>query len=326
MMANLKDPCLGCGKQVKSAKALQCIMCELWCHKDCGNISDDMFKLCELQKKEEGSAFWICQCCRAFATKMSAQMKEIDKKVTKLEKNYSAQQETIGTVVKDTKLLGEKVEAISKEQKDMRTQETSSEGRNISEVLRELREQEARKNNIVVHNIEESNNPSADNRKEYDTKSLENLAGQLAVNFSRESVQFIKRLGKKTPGRTRPLLIGMKEFDTKEKFLEKARTLVDKEEAWCDVYLCPDLTPKQREEDENARKECERKNAERTEEEALNYQFRVVGKKGQRRVVISSNRDTTNTETRPRRTASQPTTQIGRGKGGPRGGEARGGK
>lgn len=321
-MADVKDPCLGCRKQVKNSKALQCIMCELWCHKDCGNISEDMFKLCELQKKEEGSAFWICHCCRAFATKMSVQMKEIDKRVTKLEKNCNAQQEAIQTVVKDTKLLGEKVEAISKEQKQMKTQGTNNESKNISEVLRELREQEARKNNVVVHNMEESDEANSDSRKEHDMENLKNLAGQLGVSFSRDKVQFMKRLGKKTDGKIRPLLIGMKETESKEQFLDKARTLVDKDEPWCDVFLCPDLTPKQREEDENARKECEKKNAERTEEEALNYEYRVVGKKGQRRIVISAIRDTT----RPRRTASQPITQRKGGRGGQRGRGGRGGR
>ena len=77
------------------------LMCELWCHKECGNISDDMFKLCELQKKEMGAAYWICHCCRSFATKMASQMKEMDKKINKLENSVSSNQAEIESIVKE---------------------------------------------------------------------------------------------------------------------------------------------------------------------------------------------------------------------------------
>ena len=162
----------------------------------------------------------------------------------------------------------------------------------MSEVLRELREQESRKNNIVIHNMMESNKGTAMARKENDIVGIEELASTISVQFNRDRIKFMKRLGEKKEGKTRPLLVGFKNFDTKEEFLEQAKLLDQEEDSWRDVYLCPDLTFKQREEDERIRKEAEKLNSEHSEADVLNFEFRLVGRKGQKRMVKASVRQT----------------------------------
>ena len=81
-----------------------------------------------------------------------------------------------------------------------------------------------------------------------------------------KDVRFTARLGepKKNSDTTRPLLIGFKDNITRNKVLSNARKLAESE--YDNVQIVPDLTKKQRLDDANVRKECEKMNSQLSEE------------------------------------------------------------
>ena len=71
----------------------------------------------------------------------------------------------------------------------------------------------------------------------------------LEITLDEEEVDVKFRAGKKREdGTPRPLIVRFREEEKKERALNEARKLKRTEE-WKTVFLAPDLTPKQREED-----------------------------------------------------------------------------
>ena len=65
--------------------------------------------------------------------------------------------------------------------------------------------------------------------------------------------------------------------------LENAKKLPGKE--YKNISIAPDLTKKQREDNNKLRQEVQKKNDELEGEEAENYTYRLVGQRGQRRIL-----------------------------------------
>jgi hypothetical protein len=117
--------------------------------------------------------------------------------------------------------------------------------------------------------------------------------------MSRDSVKFCRRVGerKETP---RPLIVGFKKEEDRNRLLESARLLEDT--VFKDVSVAPDLTRNQREEEENMKKEMERRNEKLTQEDRQkNLAWAVVGSKGEKRLVKTTVRAQ---QTTRRRTAA----------------------
>ena len=89
-------------------------------------------------------------------------------------------------------------------------------------------------------------------------------------------------------GKPRPIIVKVKDGETREKMLGNARELGRKEE-WKRVFIGPDLTYKQREEareeDGKLREEAERKTDEAKNEGRTGGRYVVVGQRGRRRIV-----------------------------------------
>ena len=292
-------------------EALQCIMCDQWCHKGCGKITAELFRICDLQKKECGTAYWVCTSCSSFAAKMSIQMKEMDKKISKIEKTVKSNSDNIATLNKASDTVNDKLKSLEKSQDELKDNNRHNQEGTARVVLAELRQQESKKDNLVVHMIKESTSDNLEERKEDDRSEIDDLFTELELDISSEDVKFIKRLGRRTQDTVRPILLGLKTHSDKEKIMSRANTLKDKEDPWNEIYISPDLTYQQRKEDERVRAECEQKNLERSEEDSLNFEFRVVGRKGQKILVKTSLRESS-------QRATQGPAPRGRGRGRPR--------
>ena len=101
----------------------------------------------------------------------------------------------------------------------------------------------------------------------------------------KEEVRFCKRLGVKKDNKDRPLLIGLKTKHARSKVLYKAPTLAKESEPWSKVNVVADMTQRQRKEDSEAKEEAEKKNSEMNDEDSKNWIWKVVGARGQKRVV-----------------------------------------
>lgn len=83
---NSADHCLSCGTKCKKGQAsLFCTLCAIWCHKECAQISEAVFKSLRLQKKEMGMAYWACRSCLSFAQKVNTQFRGVAEKIGEVE-------------------------------------------------------------------------------------------------------------------------------------------------------------------------------------------------------------------------------------------------
>ena len=73
--------------------------------------------------------------------------------------------------------------------------------------------------------------------------------------------------------------------------LDKAPGLSAMEGPWSNIHIVKDLTKSQRKDEDQFRTTVQRRNTERSEVEKLNFEWKVVGRRGERRIVKVSLRE-----------------------------------
>ena len=83
------------------------------------------------------------------------------------------------------------------------------------------------------------------------------------VPLNEKDITHITRIGKKTAGKTRPILVSFKNEEIKMQILRNGRNLTLKTDDWesCNVYVAMDKTPKQRETEKRLRAEIKERTA-----------------------------------------------------------------
>ena len=94
-------------------------------------------------------------------------------------------------------------------------------------MLRELREREARKDNLVFHQVEEPTTGSGMERKDQDIRKVMAILDFLQCPIPREAVKFIFRAGERRdnqPG-PRPIILSLKDTGAWKNILDNTRRL-----------------------------------------------------------------------------------------------------
>ena len=139
---------------------------------------------------------------------------------------------------------------IVRDQELEREKELKSKDKEMQQKMIEMMEREKRRNNIIIRGISES--MDCDEKTEVD-RILEVLVEE--VNIKYEIVGRVGRLEKEGgAGRCRPLRIRNEELDHKRKLLSRGKNLKGAEDDNLrKVYVAPDLTRLQQEEDKKLR-------------------------------------------------------------------------
>ena len=273
-------------------------------------MSEAIYKEICNQFKAVGRHFWFCNSCISSSMVFKKQIDELNKRVTAVESTAKTNTENISNVTKDVEKVTKDVEKLQEE----RTKDADSSKR---EIFAELSERTAKKNNIVMHSVAEPD-PSIRNgndRKAEDLAAITDIGEALGIKLDAEKdIKFSARIGPRDDkaDSPRPLLIGFRDTAVKEKILAEARHLKNNT-AFSHVGIVPDLTKQQRKEESEMRDEAEKRNENMDGEESLNYEWRLVGPKGEKRL-----------QKLPRPKEGSTTRGRGRGQGRGRGG-ARGG-
>ncbi len=286
---------LGCSKAfTKSDASCQCTVCGLWAHKTCSGCNDEIYHMIEAQKKATGRSYWACRPCMVYAEGMNHRLRQMEERIEKVEQMSE-------DTAKNVKTVEARVEALDKAVVD-REQETEKAMKNAEiNVFEELRERESRKLNIVLHKVGECENDSAEGKekREWDIASCENILREMKTDYNRDDIKFVRRIGEKS-NTVRPLVVGLFTEQSKRKILAGARTL--KDTFFKDVQIVPDLTKRQREEEETLRRKADELNGKRTnDEKSKNLEWMVVGQKGEKKLIKAvprypQNRRDTNTK------------------------------
>ena len=267
----------------------------LWlCHKCSGNVEHlgDMEKyLTDMEKRIETRIMESEQrILKALESVHAAKNIEgqIDAKLKKMEKSVVGKIQEQNAVV--TSALGEQKEVAQATQKTyaeiaqtMKGKQPSDHaivnqlGGKLDEVLKEREEIEKRKLNLVIHGLPETNmegnniqDPVAFSALCTEYLKIEEVVVESMVRLGPKSPPKERRSGESKNDRPwiRPLKVTLKDNISKYKILRAAPALRDIERG---IYITPDKTPKQREDEVKLRETCKKYNEEHKDQDQEAY-------------------------------------------------------
>jgi hypothetical protein len=315
-MAAKKYPCLVCKEILKRTDvSVPCCVCEEYTHPGCSEISDDLLKYLTDETRQGNSISWTCTSCNKVGKILNNKIKLMYKEFGDIKKDFEVMK-------KSHKELKDKVTKVEEKSENTKVECKQAVADSNIAVFAELREREERKHNIVVYGLQEGGEGMKGlERKKFDIDKMCKVAKEVGVSVKTGDIKFAKRLGQ-YDGEDRPLQVGLFNLTTKENLLKNGRQLKDSLE-YGDIYISPDITKQQREEEKELWKEAERRNEVLEPDEALNSEWKVVGMKGEKRLILTPKVDLSQARGRGR---AQRWVGVPRGRGAMRGrGMPRGG-
>ena len=276
-------PCIGCRQHVKIIdKAVQCSLCGLWIHKDCASMEDELFKYLVDEFSLRGSIEWKCDSCKETSKRFHTEVLAVKKSVTTLEKKQTEQNDVIAK-------MEERIQALEDSSKSQGKKNDILQDSISSSIYTEQKERSSRKDNIIIHSLVEVADDvnGGDERRQADIIKIQELVQQINADVNAlDDIRFCARLGEKKKGEglvgPRPLLVGFTSSEVKEKIMQKAKKLKDLNEPWCKIKIVHDITARQRKEEKELFEEAERKNKAMSGDASANFQWVVVGRRGER--------------------------------------------
>ena len=153
-------------------------------------------------------------------------------------------------------------------------------------MFRELRERESKADNLIIHQLQEppGSMTRGGDKKQFDVNQVLELFEFIGCKQDASSFKFIFRAGEKTDSdRPRPVIMCLKDPGARKYILDNTRLLANS--IYSHVSIVPDLTPQQRREEDELRKEAETLNNAMDETEALNWEWVLLGVQGKRTLI-----------------------------------------
>jgi len=273
--------CLQCKEKVTEKQySVQCSICDRWIHKDCG-LDDDEFKLIEKISSKTGSHFWSCEGCSLGLSKLHKIVAENGREISALKKDVSALQTENETQNSD---INSNKDNIALVKADVEKMKESSSAVQSQTVFDELEQREAKKHNLMIFSLDEQDSELQPlERKDLDTETVMEIFHILGCKVDADNdIRFISRVGEYSSSKPRPLTIGFKAEDKKDKILKSAWKLA--KSIYKHISISPDLTKMQVEKEKELIGKAKDLNSKLTPEEAKNFYWKLVGKKGHRQI------------------------------------------
>ena len=291
-------PCLKCDEHVKkNQESVQCMFCEFWTHKKCAGLTNEVFNFLVKTAKATGNVQYICTACTSTCTALSKKINPLDKEIKIIDQKVNDNSKDIQKCLKS-------VDEIQKKLPDLSTIQANSSSVTQDSVFQEIRDREMRKNNVIIHNLPELDDRSPQARKSHDMDQFKDIMNTISCKLEDKDIKYMNRIGEKRDS-DRPLLVCFRNHVNKTMVQESARFL--KSSKWNEISIIPDLTKRQRKEEEVLRTEMERKNKEMDKEDFLSWEWRMVGARGERRLVKTKKALNGNTIQRNRSRVNLPT-------------------
>ncbi|KAK4311951.1 hypothetical protein Pmani_016582 [Petrolisthes manimaculis] len=221
----------------------------------------------ELQEVKKGNE-QACEAVRRFEELIEEKNENVtlqgndtisDKTETKLAKELNIIKKQVEGMQKKIENLGKKWEERENEMDEYITKK-------VFEIIKEKEERDRRKNNLVMHNIEEPNNMNEKELYDHDLAVCMDIFGnEIGERIEEGEIVDIARLGKKEEEgenqnrRPRCLLIKMKEPEKKWSIIKNAKIKTKRKNEYKRVFIQPDLTRSEREKEKELREKLREK-------------------------------------------------------------------
>lgn len=264
------NPCRGCSEIVQEGvDAIQCDRCKTWVHAyDCSGLLPSEYKM--LQKSKCSKLKYFCSTCDVEAFTQT----DPDDKLAQ----HTTQIETLTCLVGQTLQM----QKSQKQQNEMILSLLKNEGRleekikvQVSEVLDEKTEKDARQNSIIVFNIPEGDEGNPDKAASEDIEKLKGVFNYVAPEVPVDSLTKpnIIRLGKPRVPTTehpipkpRPIKITLKDPSHRVTLVNNSRKLKNYAPLQ-KIGITGDKTKNEREADKKAKEEFLQRKKEKSEDE-----------------------------------------------------------
>ena len=279
-MTNKAYPCLVCKQNCKKTEvSVPCQVCEQWTHPKCSAISEDLLKYLTDETDAGNDISWTCKHCSKVGKVLLLKIRALTDDVIEMKKDMSKVKDENIELVKQVKDLGDNVDKYRQTVSNMITTSKSS-------ILSELREREERKQNVIFYGIPEARDDlQGYQKKKYDTDYVFDVASCLEINLRENDLKYVRRLGKKG-NESRPLQAGFYDEWPKKSLLRYGKNLKESR-SYNRVFISADLTQTQRKEEKDMEIEVVKRNSELEYQDALNSEWKVVGIKGERRMMLT---------------------------------------
>lgn len=296
-------PCRGCNKNITNKQlSIQCVQCEYWAHPDCITISPEFLKI--LINKEQGAS-WTCETCIVVRGKFLKEVNTLYAKMDAMETKMCEVAKEVSENANQTKENSRQIEQLKASiDRESILQESGD------SIFKELRDRKSREDKLILHNVPElaGERKTEKEKKDWDYKLVSEIICVLncQIDIDKEAV-FLTRLGEKSsdPEKPRPIRIMLKSKEKRNLILDCAPNL--RNSKFDEVSIAPDLTMKQRKEEDRLRREADKLNKEMSEEDAKNWEHVLVGRRGERILIKRRKKDMERTKKRGReREGSSP--------------------
>ena len=268
-----KDICLICKKKTDLEKdSIVCNVCTHQFHTHCKNMSEEQFDMLQDIAANGWENPWRCESCKSVLGALDDRINKNTAEIARVADKVEANEENISANAGKIKAMEEAMLKI--QEKQDKTEKLNS-ATTSKLIQNELAQRQSRSNNLVFHGIPEAETLAEDQSKVQEVLDFLDVTGEIT---------WVKRLGSWRKGKnaSKPLLVQMKRASIREAILESANKLAKATNPnWKAIRIVPDMTPSQRDAEENLRKECIEKNLARSEEEIeKNLVYKLVGPKG----------------------------------------------
>jgi hypothetical protein len=265
-------------------KAVACDACMEWRHIKCVSISVEKYKFLQ-----DEHISWYCAECKGAAKALRNQMIDMKKQMDKMQERMDIMEKNQVTEAKVVSIVDqriqddfqERIKDVVKEQVEEAVKTAAAEKPVTDLQLRDAMHDlmidvevgEKKQENLIIYRLEE---PQQDGGS--DSEEVNKILKHINKDVVDEDVKMVKRIGQKEDGKTRPVLVKMKDVETAKHILKNTKKL--KRSPW-NISIEVDRTKRAREYVKHIRQRA----IEEKGDEAHDFLFKIVGDPGRERVV-----------------------------------------
>lgn len=265
------SPCRICTKTIgKNAKSLMCDRCNGWVHLGCSDVSSSQYSF--LESSVSDSFKWFCKHCEDDCKTISPGDR-LAEQSAKLETLF----EIVRTMQQQNQLILQLLQNENRLEEKIKVQ--------VTEVLDAQKEKEERKSNVILFNVQESENDEKSQETAHDMAQVEKILKTVhpGLQWHSSVTKSVVRLGRKKSSKDqhskpRPIRVSFADAESKLEILRNAKKL--RGSGFQNVGIAPDKTLAERKEDLAKRTEFKERKARGDD---------VVWHKG--KVMLKSERD-----------------------------------
>jgi hypothetical protein len=281
--------CSTCHEEVLN-NGVECEVCDSWFHCKCVGVATGTY----MALQQDKSLHWYCQGCSKGVVstwkKLQERQEQIEKEMIQLKVEFKELREGLDkigkletevgkcktecsaidrkikqmeAVEKESKMKSEQMlekerqgikqsfAQIVKEQEEERGKDLRTNDKDIQQKMIEMLEREKRRENIIIRGIKVST--EIEERKAVET-ILEELIPEMEIKY-----EIMGRVGRQEQSIARPLRVHIQDSEQRRRILNRGKQLKAADDDMLKrIYLAPDLTRMQQEEDKKLRDKLKR--------------------------------------------------------------------